>query len=359
MNTQYRISKLREGMKRKAVDTVIIYSLENRRYFSNFTGSSGALIITQDKVQLLTDFRYFEQANTQVDSEVEVLKHEGGLLDESVAQKTASTKGAIGVEGNLSLNTYRLLEESNKGAEYPIIDEMIMDIRQIKDGDEIENIREGIRLCDLAFEHILSFIKPGMSEKDIGLELEYFMKKNGAEGIKANHVIASGERSALPHGSASKRIISEGEFVKMDYGAVVNGYFSDFTRTVVLGEPSEKQREIYDIVHTAIEETLKHIGPGKICSELDDIGRSIIREAGYGDNFGHSLGHSLGLNIHEKPAMRNTDHTKLQPGMVITVEPGIYIPGWGGVRIEDLLVITEDGYENFTKSTKDLQILDN
>src|SRR5699024_4988644 len=244
--------------------------------------------------------------------------------------------------GNLTLTTYRLFEERNNEVEYTIIDELIMNIRRVKDNDELDQIREGVRLCDLAFEHILSFIKPGISEKDIGLELEYFMKKNGAEGIKANHVIASGERSALPHGAASQRIVNEGEFVKMDYGAVVNGYFTDFTRTVVLGDPSEKQRHIYNIVYTALEESLKHIGPGKTCSELDDIGRSIISDAGYGDNFGHSLGHSLGLNIHEKPAMRSTDHSKLEPGMVITVEPGIYIAGWGGVRIEDLLIITED-----------------
>lgn len=357
MNTQSRISKLRESMKENAIDTCIIYSIENRRYFSNFTGSSGTLIITENDVHLLTDFRYFEQAQSQVNDDVEVIEHKGGLLNESTADVIASIEGTIGVEGNLDLSTYRLFEEKNSEVEYTIIDEIIMNIRRIKDSDEVEQIREGIRLCDLAFKHILDFIKPGMSEKEIGLELEYFMKKNGADSIKANHVIASGERSALPHGAASNRIVNVGEFVKMDYGAVVNGYYTDFTRTVVLGKPTEKQLHIYDIVHNAIQESLKHIGPGKLCSELDDIGRSVIQEAGYGENFGHSLGHSLGLNIHEKPAMRNTDHTKLEAGMVITVEPGIYISGWGGVRIEDLLVITEDGYENLTKSTKDLQIL--
>jgi Xaa-Pro aminopeptidase len=185
------------------------------------------------------------------------------------------------------------------------------------------------------------------------------MKKNGADGIKENHVIASGERASLPHGQASDRIIQNGDFVKMDFGAQVNGYYTDFTRTVVIGEPTEKQREIYGIVSQALETSLKHVGPGKKCNELDEVGRSIIRNAGYGDNFGHSLGHSLGLNIHESPAMRSTDETRLKPGMVITVEPGIYISGWGGVRIEDLVVIRDNGIENLTESTKELQILNN
>lgn len=227
----------------------------------------------------------------------------------------------------------------------------------IKDEEEINHLRKAVSYCDKAFEQILPFIRPGISEREIGLELEILMRKAGAEGIKANHVIASGERSSLPHGQATERIVQVGDFVKMDIGARVEGYYSDFTRTVVVGESSEKQRELYNIVRTAQDASLREIGPGKTCAEMDEVGRSIIREAGYGDNFGHSLGHSIGLAVHERPAMRATDDTILEPGMVITVEPGIYISGFGGVRIEDFVVITEDGYENLTYATKDLQVI--
>ena len=236
-------------------------------------------------------------------------------------------------------------------------DSIFYDIRMIKDEQEIEYFQTAVSYCDQAFEHILSFIRPGMTEQEVGFELEMFMRKAGAEGIKANHVIASGERSSLPHGQATNRVIQVGDFVKMDIGARVKGYYSDFTRTVVVGEPSSKQVEIYEVVKKAQEAALGAIGPGKVCSQLDEMVRSIFREAGYGENFTHSLGHSIGLAIHEKPVMRSSDHTVLQPGMVITVEPGIYIPGFGGVRIEDFVVITEDGYKNLTKATKELQVI--
>jgi Xaa-Pro aminopeptidase len=358
MYRQSRIEKLRNAMNSKGFEAVLIFSKENMRYFAGFRGTSGALIITEKNTLLLTDFRYVEQATNEAPL-YEIIQHAGGLLPESVGQQIKKMNVTnLGVEeATLPIGILKTLKKEAMSGEFSSIDEEINEIRKIKDPSEIEQIKMGITLCDLAFVHILDFIKPGLSEKEIGLELEYVMKKNGAEGIKSNHVIASGERSALPHGAASERIVNAGEFVKMDIGAVIDGYYSDFTRTVVIGEPTEKQVEIYGIVRKAQEVALDAIGPGKICSELDEVARAIIRDAGYGDHFGHSLGHSLGLNIHEKPAMRDTDHSILEPGMVITVEPGIYLPGWGGVRIEDLLVITEDGYDNFTKATKDLQII--
>ncbi|MEC2071334.1 M24 family metallopeptidase [Alkalihalophilus marmarensis] len=351
-----RLNKLRVVMERMSLDAVFIVSKENRRYFSGFTGTSGTLIITQNAELLLTDFRYVEQAKAEA-PEFEVIQHTG-LLQEAVGEKLESLHAKkVGMEDSLTVGFLR--EVKNKSAcTYHSVETEMNEIRKIKDESEIEKIKKGIELCDLAFEHILSFIKPGQTEKEIGLELEYIMKKNGAEGIKANHVIASGERSALPHGAATNRVVNTGEFVKMDIGAVVDGYFSDFTRTVVIGEPTDKQLEIYHIVRTAQEAALRFIGPGKVCSEVDEVARSIIREAGYGDNFGHSLGHALGLHIHEKPVMRSTDQSILEPGMVITVEPGIYLPGWGGVRIEDLVIIQEGGYQNATKATKELLVID-
>lgn len=342
------------------MDAAVIYSIENRRYFAGFSGSSGALVIARDEVFLLTDFRYIDEAREKCSANYNVIEHPGGMLVSNVGKLLKKLNySRVGIEESLSVKNSELLINYFGKLDISFIETEIMDLRKIKDETEIAHIREGIRICDLAFDHILNFIKPGLSEKEIGLELEYIMKKNGAEGIKENHVIASGPRSCLPHGQATDRIIQPGDFLKMDFGAKVNGYYTDFTRTVVLGEPSEKQLEIYQIVSTALEKTLDYIGPGKVCSDVDNVGRSIIADAGYGENFGHSLGHSLGLNIHESPAMRSTDSTRLEPGMVITVEPGIYISDWGGVRIEDLVVIRKEGIENLTKATKELQIIHN
>jgi Xaa-Pro aminopeptidase len=353
-----RIKSLQQVLQSHSLEAAVIFSKENRRYFADFPGSSGAIIITQTDCTLLTDFRYIDDAKSSSSSHYEVIQHPGGQLEQSVGEQVKKMNlHKVGVEDSLPIGKLKVLEKELQGTEFSLIESHIMEIRRIKDESEIDHIREGVRICDLTFNHITGFIKAGMSEKDVGLELEYIMKKNGADGIKENHVIASGERSSLPHGQATDRILQEGDFVKMDFGAKVNGYYTDFTRTVVIGEPTEKQKEIYGIVSHALETSLTHVGPGKKCNELDEIGRSIIRDAGYGDNFGHSLGHSLGLNIHESPAMRSTDETTLKPGMVITVEPGIYISGWGGVRIEDLVVIREDGIENLTKATKKLQIL--
>jgi Xaa-Pro aminopeptidase len=342
------------------MDAAVIFSKENRQYFADFPGSSGALIITRTNSILLTDFRYIDDAKSSASDHYEVTQHPGGQLVQTVGDQLKKLDlHQIGIEDSLPVGSLKILKKQLPKADFTLIDANIMQIRMIKDEAEINHIREGIRICELAFKHITGFIKAGMTEKEVGLELEYIMKKNGAEGIKENHVIASGERSSLPHGQATGRVIQNGDFVKMDFGAKVHGYYTDFTRTVVIGEPTEKQNEIYHIVSEALETSLEHIGPGKKCNELDEVGRSIIRNAGYGDNFGHSLGHSLGLNIHESPAMRSTDETILKPGMVITVEPGIYISGWGGVRIEDLVVIRENGIENLTTATKELQILNN
>lgn len=353
-----RTKKLYDVLEEQAIDAALIFSRANRYYFSGFTGSSGYLVMNHPSEQyLLTDFRYGDQAKDeaplfQVEVKQQPLLESAALL----LKKMGARK--VGIEyQQMSYHDVLLLKKLLPDAELADIEPAIMNIRMIKDEEEIENFRRGIEICDQAFNHILTFIKEGVTEQDIGLELEYFMKKQGAGGIKENHVIASGERSSLPHGQATDRVIRQGDFVKMDYGAKVNGYYTDFTRTVVVGEPDEKQLEIYDIVRRAQEASLQALKPGETCKDMDEVGRSIIRDAGYGENFGHSLGHSIGLAVHESPALRSTDETVLQPGMVITVEPGIYIPGFGGVRIEDFVVIREDGIENLTKSTKDLQIL--
>lgn len=352
-----RIQKLRAKLVKTGNEAALITSPENRFYFSGFKGSSGILLITRDNTYLLTDFRYIDQGKEEAPS-FTVINHERKSFPAVTALIEKHGIRKLGVEyGKMPILEFKELESLNPDLQIFNSEEVIYQLRMIKDQGEIECFRKGIAMCDEAFKHSLSFIRPGMSEKELGLELEFFMRKAGADGIKENHVIASGERSSLPHGQATERIIQAGDFVKMDIGAKVNGYYTDFTRTVVVGEPSDKHIEIYNIVKKAQEVALAAIGPGKVCSEMDRRARAVIEEAGYGENFGHSLGHSIGLAVHESPAMRATDETVLQPGMVITVEPGIYIPGFGGVRIEDFIVITEDGYENLTTATKELQVI--
>jgi Xaa-Pro aminopeptidase len=352
-----RIEKLRSKLLEADLDAVLVTSSENRYYFSNFRGSSGVLLITKEHSFLLTDSRYTDIAKEEAPL-YEVIDHNRDLLSNVKTITGHHGIKTLGIEfESMPAEEYLGLGEAIPNVQLLKADNIFYDIRMIKDKREIQYLQEAVSYCDGAFEHILSFIRPGMTELEVGFELEMFMRNAGAEGIKANHVIASGERSSLPHGQATNRIIQVGDFVKMDIGARVKGYYSDFTRTVVLGEPSSKQVEIYNIVKMAQEAALGAIGPGRVCSELDEVARSVIRGAGYGENFSHSLGHSIGLAVHEKPVMRKSDDTVLQPGMVITVEPGIYIPGFGGVRIEDFVVITEAGYLNLTKATKELQVL--
>jgi len=354
---QQRIANLRTVMSSRNIDAVWIVSPENRYYFSGFRGSAGNLLLTLDQCFLFTDFRYTEQAAAQAPL-FEIVQHKQNMLP-LLCEYIKKLSGArIGFEQEkATAGEYLEFRRALPAAELVSFDQAIDELRMIKDETEIECIRQGEAICDQAFSHILKFIRPGVSELDIGLELEFFMRRAGAEGIKANHVIASGERSALPHGQATSRTLKAGDFVTMDYGARVNGYYSDFTRTVVIGQPSVEQRDIYRIVKEAQAAALAAIGPGKVCAEMDEVARSIIRQAGFGDCFGHSLGHSIGLAVHEKPVMRSTDKSVLKPGVVISVEPGIYVPGFGGVRIEDLIVITADGFVNLTGATKELIVL--
>lgn len=228
-------------------------------------------------------------------------------------------------------------------------------LRMTKDDSEVDLIKKAVEIADHAFSKILLFIKPGMSEQDVALELEYYMRKLGAEKPAFDTIMASGKRGALPHGRASQKIIEIGDFVTMDFGAVYQGYHSDITRTVCIGKASEKQREIYETVLAAQLAGVQAVTPGKFGKEIDAVSRKIITNAGFGNFFGHGLGHGLGLNIHEDPRLSPTDiHNVLMENMVVTVEPGIYLPDWGGVRIEDTVLVSANGCQILTASSKEL-----
>jgi Xaa-Pro aminopeptidase len=232
------------------------------------------------------------------------------------------------------------------------LEDTLLKPRQIKTEQELSLLRKAEEIGDLAFSHILKVLKPGITELEVAAELEYVMKKNGASGLSFDTIVASGLHSSMPHAVPTDKKLEKGDFVTMDFGCIYHGYCSDMTRTVVIGRASEEQRRIYETVLHAQLKAMEGLRPGMKCVEVDRIARDFISEAGYGTYFGHGLGHSVGLYIHESPALNTRDETVLQPGMIETIEPGIYIPGFGGVRIEDMGVVTEQGYRSFARSPK-------
>ncbi|MBS4539999.1 aminopeptidase P family protein [Clostridium sp. D2Q-11] len=349
-----RVNKLLDNIKKYNTDGVLIFKPENRKYFSGFTGTTGYIIITEEERIFATDFRYMEQAKEQCKGytikEVDQKYTIYHLLKELKIENLAVEDDFITYEFVLNL------ENNVKGLKLIPLKGLLTKIRMIKDDEEVELISKAAKITDDAFTHILNFVRPGVKEIEISNELEAYMKKQGATGASFSFIVASGLRSSMPHGVASEKVIEQGDFVTIDMGCIYKGYCSDMTRTIVVGKATEEQKKIYNIVLKAQEEVLKAIKPGITGYELDSIARDIITKEGYGDNFGHGLGHGVGLEVHELPRLANNDKSKtpMESGMVITDEPGIYISGFGGVRIEDLILVTEDGYKVLSNSTKDL-----
>ncbi len=349
-----RIEKVREILKKNGLDGLIVTKQQNWQYLSGFTGTNAALIITTGDQYLVTDFRYLEQAAEQAGG-FHIIKPFALVEDAVVDQVKKLGLGRLGFEDdNLTYHLYSTYKEKLPGVELVPLHETVENVRRVKDQGEIASLRKAAGITDEAFDYILEIIGPGVREVDIALEIEYFIKKKGAQKSAFDIIVASGPRAALPHGVATDKKIQAGEFIVLDFGAVVDGYHADMTRTIILGRPSQQHCRIYDLVLRAQERALEAIKPGVKCSAVDLAARDLISVEGYGANFGHGLGHSVGLEIHEKPGFTPKDETILQPGMVLTVEPGIYLSGWGGVRIEDLVLVTGDGIEILSKSPKNL-----
>lgn len=353
---QKRINRLREKMSEEGIQSFLITSPYNLRYLTNFTGTTGWALITQNKAYFITDFRYTEQAAKQCVG-YEIVKNVDPLPVE-VARliNGLDLKNVAFEEEHVSYALYLTLEELID-SELIGIAGMIEELREVKDEEEIATIKKACEIADAAFAHIREFITPGKTEIEVANELDFYMRSLGATGVSFDTIVASGLRSAMPHGVASDKVIEHGDFVTLDYGCYYNGYVSDMTRTVSVGQPSEKLAEIYDIVLTAQLKVIEAARPGISGVELDAVARDYITEKGYGEAFGHSTGHGIGLEIHEGPNVSRLADKKFVPGNVITDEPGIYLPGIGGVRIEDDLLITESGCEILTKSPKELIIL--
>jgi Xaa-Pro aminopeptidase len=351
-----KLTKLRESFQQSNIDALLVTSGKNRQYLTNFTGSAGVAVITEDKAVFITDFRYTEQAAKQC-SGFEIVQHKGGLVDEIAAVVKDLGINKLGFEqDHVTFSSYLNYKTTIKADLVPVSG-VIEKLRLIKNEQEIKILKEATQIADAAFEHIITYIKPGLKELDVSNELEFFMRKQGAVSSSFDIIVASGYRSALPHGVASDKIIEKGEFVTLDFGAYYKGYNSDITRTIAVGEPSDELRNIYNVVLEAQLRGMKGIKPGMTGREADALTRDYITEKGYGEYFGHSTGHGLGMEVHEGPSLSVKSETVLEPGMVVTVEPGIYVAGLGGVRIEDDTIVTESGNESLSYSTKELIIL--
>ncbi|NJH87118.1 M24 family metallopeptidase [Staphylococcus agnetis] len=350
-----RISKIKAVMKKKQLDGIIVLSDLNRRYLSGFKGTSGALLITHDQNLLITDFRYIEQATKQA-PQFKIIQHTKPLYEELLYQIDKANISHVGFESHLvSYDTFLTLDKGKH--DLISLDDEIELIRMVKDESEIKAIDKAAQIVDEAYQYILKIVEPGMTEIDVKAHLESKMLHLGSEKTSFDTIVASGYRGALPHGLASNKVIERGDMVTLDFGAYYDGYASDITRTFAVGEPSAQMKEIYEIVLESQMTAVNQIRPGLTGKEVDSIARNIIEAAGYGKHFGHSLGHGVGLNVHEYPNVSPKSDTVLEPNHVVTIEPGIYVEGLGGVRIEDDILITENGSRRFTNCTKDLIIL--
>ena len=352
-----RLSKLKNLLSEKHIDAVLVSKRENFMYFSGFNGTSGYLLLSNKEKILLTDSRYLEQARNQA-PDFRVIDYKNKLME--TLKEVVDELGfkTIGIESKVvSYDDYTKYKKYNFVEEIVCLGNSLDMQRIVKDEEELKLIIEAVGLADRAFSNVLKFIKPGVAEVEVAAEIEYYLKRNGARGPSFDTIVASGKRSSLPHGIASEKKIELGDPIIIDFGAIYKDYCSDMTRTVFVGEPNEEMKKIYKIVQEAQNIAVTKVSKGMTCKEVDLLARGIIEKFGYGERFGHGLGHGVGLEIHEGPTLSPKLESILENNMVITVEPGIYVPELGGVRIEDMAIIHENSPRILTSSSKDLMIL--
>ncbi|MFC2050003.1 M24 family metallopeptidase [Chloroflexota bacterium] len=351
-----RLQRIRQSLAQQELDVLIVSQPENRRYLSGFTGSAGWLLISAGNAFLAVDFRYVEQAGKEA-PDFDVVHVKGDLANWLPKLTSDSGFKKVGFEADhVSLAIYQQLSKTLGNGEYKIqlipTSGLVESVRAVKEPEEIEFIAEAVKLADAAFDHAKSVIRPGASEKEIAWELEKFLRESGSEPMPFDIIVASGANAALPHARPSEKVILENEPVVIDLGARVNGYCSDLSRTFFLGDSDKTFSKIYDIVLGAQLTALAAIVAGMSGDQADRLARTVVEQSGYGDAFGHGLGHGVGLGAHESPRLGPNSSDLLIDGTVFTVEPGIYVAGWGGVRIEDTVVMENGKVKALTRADK-------
>ncbi len=355
--TVEKIAKLQKFLK--SSEAFIIYYGPNRFYLTGFNSSAGVVVVTPKNAYFIIDFRYYEKAKKTI-SGFDVILSDKIWLQIADVLNANKIKKVYTEVSTISLKEFADLKKNLSRFEIsddPFAEDGLYSLRSVKSKAELEYMRKAQALTDETFEYILDYIRPGKTEKAIALEMEFYMRKRGSQGIAFDFIVVSGENTSLPHGTPTDRVVQKGDFITMDFGACINGYCADMTRTVAVGQISEKQKLVYNTVLKAQLEAMKQIKAGAVCKDIDAAARNLINNAGFKGCFGHALGHSLGVEVHESPAFNTRDNTKLKSGMVLSVEPGIYIENEFGVRIEDVICVTDNGFENLAKSSKELIIL--
>ncbi len=345
-----RINKLRKYLKKVNVEGILISNFSNIYYYSNFSSEDGLLLVTMDKCYLLTDSRYTVQANNECD-QFEIITITRSYSESLKELLKDSNIINLGFEEDLPFNRYNAF---NNKLEKNMVALNIESLKNIKDESEILKIKKACSIADKCYKHILKFVKVGMKEIEVRNEMLRFMLQQGASKESFEIIVASGTRGAMPHGVASNKKIKNGDFVTLDFGCVNDFYCSDITRSFVVGQPKKEMLEIYEIVKEAQQKGLDAVRPGIKAKDVDFACRNYIEKMGYGDCFTHSTGHGLGILVHDTLAISPNSDIILKEGMVFTVEPGIYIEGLGGIRIEDDVVVTSEGCEVLTKASKKL-----
>lgn len=354
-----RLPLLRQRLEEEGLSALLITDLLNVRYITGFTGSAAVALVTPTEVLIFTDSRYFLQAAREAPL-FRLVKLEGPRKSAEIIAEAmqALSLQTIGFESTLPYGRYADLQAAIPDVLFQPVKELVEQLRLVKDDVEIAHIRRAVAITDACFEHVLTVLRPGITERDIAVEIECFVRRQGAERESFESIVASGPLAASPHAHATDKVIQGGELVKMDFGALWGGYAADITRTVAVGSADEKQRSVYAVVLEAQKAAMAAIHPGVSGRDVDAVARAVITEHGYGDYFGHGLGHSLGLHVHDGPGLSPSSPVVLEAGMIMTVEPGIYLPGWGGIRIEDDVLVTETGIEVLTHSPKSFMVLE-
>ena len=348
--------KVFADISQKGYDCALFLDEISQHYLSDIHTTDGAVIVSKDETALITDSRYFEMAETgELSPDVRPILFRRPLYDEIADYLNAAGAKKVCLDpGLVTVKQVESLKAKCGGVEFGYESDVCLKFRRVKTEKEIENIKAAQAITDATFAHILGFINADRTELEVAAEMEYFMRCHGASGLAFDTIAVSGKKSSMPHGVPGDVKLTVNSFFTMDFGAAYKQYCSDMTRTVVLGKASDEMKRVYNTVRTAQAEGMKFIKAGVRAADADKIARDIIAEAGYGEYFGHSLGHSLGLEIHERPAVSPRSDDVLVAGNVVTVEPGIYLPGKFGVRIENMVLVTENGCENLTNSPREL-----